>query len=178
MLLLAGYLFHVPTVAEQLRQARESLHLTVEQVVDVTKLKADHVRALDAGDYAAFDAPIYLRGSLRTYARLLKLDSEKLLAELDTETSGSSTADHASISPIRQKSGVDKFMLLLSRVNWVVAAVVLLGALVVFGAIFGFKAWRRHQTSDPLRGLGPGMYQPSPDSAERLPIPTNVPSRR
>ena len=33
-------------VAEQLRQAREARNLTVQQVVEITKIRTDHLRAL------------------------------------------------------------------------------------------------------------------------------------
>ena len=41
------------TVAEQLRTAREAKNLTVQQVADVTKIRTDHVRALEEGDFNA-----------------------------------------------------------------------------------------------------------------------------
>src|SRR3989442_410993 len=37
------------TVAEQMRRAREEQSLTVHQVSDITKIKTDHIRALEDG---------------------------------------------------------------------------------------------------------------------------------
>ena len=62
------------TVAEQLRAAREAKNLSVEQIAEITKMRSDHVRALEEGNYGAFSAPVYIRGFVRTYSRLLKLD--------------------------------------------------------------------------------------------------------
>jgi cytoskeleton protein RodZ len=73
----------MPTVAEQLRLGREAMKMEVQQVAEATKLKSDQIRALEEGNYDYFTAPVYLRGSVRTYARLLKLDGPKLVAELD-----------------------------------------------------------------------------------------------
>jgi cytoskeletal protein RodZ len=42
------------TVAEQLRQAREAQNLSVYQVAEITKIRTDHIRALDEGN---FDVP-------------------------------------------------------------------------------------------------------------------------
>ena len=50
------------TVAEQLRTAREARNLTVEQIADTLKMRTDHVRALEEGDYDVFSAPVYIRG--------------------------------------------------------------------------------------------------------------------
>src|SRR5512140_1012170 len=78
----------MPTVAEQLRQAREAQNLTVYQVAEITKIKTDHVRALDDGNYDPFSAPVYIRGFVRTYAKVLKLDVPQIMAVLDQELAG------------------------------------------------------------------------------------------
>jgi cytoskeleton protein RodZ len=166
----------MPTVAEQLRQGREVMKLDFQQVAEATKLKTDQVRALEQGDYDYFTAAVYLRGSIRTYAALLKLDSAKLLAELDTELSSTGKfADRAPAST-RRRSGVDTIMLLLSR-NWGIAAVVIVIALIALGGTAAYRAWNKHKTSDPLKGLGSGMYQPAEPTGEILPLPTNLPRR-
>ena len=71
------------TVAEQLRAAREANKLTVEQVADMTKIRTDHVRALEEGNFSVFSAPVYIRGSVKNYATRLKLDVSAIMAELD-----------------------------------------------------------------------------------------------
>jgi len=73
------------TVAEQLRAAREANKLTVEQVADMTKIRTDHVRALEEGNFSVFSAPVYIRGSVKNYATRLKLDVTAIMAELDAE---------------------------------------------------------------------------------------------
>ena len=78
----------MPTVAEQLRAAREARKLTVQQVADATKIRTDHIRALEEGNFNVFSAPIYIRGSVKNYATMLKLDVPQLLAALDAELKG------------------------------------------------------------------------------------------
>ena len=73
------------TVAEQLRSAREAQKLTVYQVAEVTKIRTDHIRALEEGNFNVFSAPVYIKGFVRTYATLLKLDAPRLLTTLDEE---------------------------------------------------------------------------------------------
>ena len=73
------------TVAEQLRSAREEQKLNIYQVAEITKIKTDHIRALEAGQYDTFSAPVYIRGFVRTYAKALKLDVTKVSATLDSE---------------------------------------------------------------------------------------------
>ena len=73
------------TVAEQLHRAREAKQLSVEQVAEITKIRGDHLRALEEGNFNVFSAPVYIRGFVRTYATLLKLDLGQIMAALDDE---------------------------------------------------------------------------------------------
>src|ERR1035437_9700884 len=75
----------MPTVAEQLHGAREAKNLTVYQIAETTKIKTDHIRALEEVNYDVFSAPVYIRGFVRTYASLLKLDVAQVMATLDQE---------------------------------------------------------------------------------------------
>ena len=73
------------TVAEQLHLAREAKSLTIKQVAEITKIRSDHIRALEEGNFNAFSAPVYIRGFVRAYAGLLKLDVPRIMAKLDLE---------------------------------------------------------------------------------------------
>ena len=73
------------TVAEQLRLAREAKNLSITQVADITKIRSDHLRALEEGNFNVFSAPVYIKGFVRTYAMLLKLDVAGVMRALDGE---------------------------------------------------------------------------------------------
>ena len=75
----------MPTVAAQLKAAREARKLTIQQMAEATKIRTDHLRALEDGNYHAFSAPIYIRGSVKNYATQLKLDVPGIMAALDGE---------------------------------------------------------------------------------------------
>ena len=164
----------MPTVAEQLRVGREASKLSVAQVVEATKLKTDQIRALEEGNYEYFSATVYLRGSVRTYANLLKLDSASLVAQLDTELGSSTKFADDLPAPPRKRGGVDSLMLLLSRLNWGVAIVVIVLVAIVLGGNAAFHGWKNRKTSDPLKKLGSGMYQSAAPGGEILPLPTNI----
>ena len=72
-------------VADQLRQARQTQNLSVQQVAEVTKIRTDHLRALEEGHFEIFSAPVYVRGFVRSYSTLLKLDVPQIMRALDTE---------------------------------------------------------------------------------------------
>src|SRR5439155_16166291 len=121
----------MPTVAEQLRTAREAKQLTIPQVAELTKIRTDHLRALEEGNFNAFSAPIYIRGSVKNYATTLKMDVRKVLDDLDAELSR--TEKFAEPPPLTEesKSILDFVMYVLSKVN----AKVMMMAGGVLGAV-------------------------------------------
>jgi len=164
----------MPTVAEQLRHGREELKLDVPQVANATKLKTDQIRALEEGNYDYFTAAVYLRGSLRTYSGLLKLDTAQLLAQLETELSGTQKFADEVPAPARKRSGVDYLMLLLSRLNWGIAGLIIAIAVIALVVNSSYRAWKNHRPADSLKKLGVGMYEPVEPAGEILPLPTNT----
>ena len=159
------------TVAEQLRSAREAKKLTVEQVADLTKIRTDHIRALEEENFSVFSAPIYIRGSVKSYANALKLDTATVLAELTAELKG--TEKYSEPPPLSEQQGktlVDRTTLVLAKLNWKmgVAGCALLALVLMAG--LSFWAWRHHQKSDPLKNLPPAVYQPA-NSGDTLPLP-------
>lgn len=67
-----------------LREAREARNMTVFEVAQSLKFGARQIEALEADDYAALPpGATFVRGFVRGYAKLLKLDPDHLLAMLD-----------------------------------------------------------------------------------------------
>ncbi len=162
----------MPTVAEQLRTARESQALSIEEVADLTKLRTDHVRALESGDYGFFSAPVYVRGFTRTYAKLLKLDVATILEAQAEEMRGESSPERDA-DPLGPSRGlIDVLSLYLSRINWkLFLPILILFALVAIGSL-GVKLWNYQQTHDPLADLSEGRYESqTPLPSAYLPLP-------
>jgi cytoskeleton protein RodZ len=72
---------------DRLRIARESRDLSIEDVAARLKLDVRKIRALEQGDIADFAAPVFAAGYLRTYARLMELSAEEVLADFTELTS-------------------------------------------------------------------------------------------
>jgi cytoskeletal protein RodZ len=161
------------TVAEQLRQAREAKNLTVQQVVEITKIRTDHLRALEEGNFDVFSAPVYIRGFVRGYATLLKLDVPQVMAALEAELAGTTKFSEPPPLAEHSHSFVDFLMLQLSKVDWRKGLIGLGAVIVLVAAVSGWTAWRRH---NPLKGLKPAVYQSTQDvSGTTLPLPAPVP---
>jgi cytoskeletal protein RodZ len=160
------------TVGEQLRNAREAQKLSVHQIADITKIRTDHVRAIEEGNYSVFSAPVYIRGFVRTYATIVKLDVPQVMAALDAELGQDKKFREPPPISGPPRGVLDFFMLQLSKLDWR-KSLIGLGALAVIliaGSIF--LIWRHYRTADPLVGLKPGIYQSTQTvSGETLPLP-------
>ena len=162
----------MPTVGEQLRQGREKQKLTIHQAAELTKIKSDHVRALESGQYDAFSAPVYIRGFVRTYARYLKLDEARLLADLDDELGPLRTTATPADTGSRSSGPLDSLTLQLSGLKWRLWTGVGATVVLIVVSVSAVRQWRSNRNADPLKDLGPGMYQPAQSNGgETLPIP-------
>lgn len=165
----------MPTVAEQLREARERLKLSVYDIAEATKIKTDHVRALEEGNYEVFAAPVYIRGFVRTCATLLKLDVPKVMADLESELLRTERFSEPPHLAGAARSWVDSLLLQVSKVPWQ-WAVLVLGLVILLGlGWIAHRTWQHMRERDPFSGLGPGLYRPPTNSGETLPIPVPVP---
>jgi cytoskeletal protein RodZ len=161
----------MPSVGEQLRQAREAQKLGLHDIVDVTKIRADHLRALEEGNYSVFSAPVYIRGFVRSYATLLKLDTAQILEELGHELADSGQVD-PSLAPA-SRNLLDLAMFQLSKFSRrLVWPAVGIGAvlLIIAGCYF---VWVHYRNQDPTVGLGEGLYQAPANSGDTLQLPSS-----
>jgi cytoskeletal protein RodZ len=140
---------------------------------DVTKIRTDHLEALECGKYKTFSAPIYIRGFVRSYAGALKLNVRDTLGELDEELAKDSRFKAPPSLTGESKGIVDFVTRQLSKINWTVALPLLLLALLLLVAVFSYRFYKHSQSSDPLQGLSPGLYQGAP-TGETLPIPVST----
>lgn len=74
------------SVGQRLRAAREAAGLSLADVAQSLKYGARQIEQLEADDYASLPGNTIVRGFTRSYARLLGLDGEELVRQLDTRT--------------------------------------------------------------------------------------------
>jgi cytoskeletal protein RodZ len=158
------------TVAEQLRAAREAKSLTVEQVAEATKIRTDHVRALEEGNFGAFSATVYIRGSVKIYSKFLKLDEPALLSALDGELKATEKFSEPPPLVEQKKTFIDYLILAFAKLNWKMGFAGAVAVVLVVIAGLAFLAWKHHKHSDPLANLPPAVYQPA-NNSDTLPLP-------
>ncbi len=161
-----------------LRKGREAKGWTIYQVAEMTKIRTEHIRALEDGNYDTFSATIFIKGFVRNYANLVKLDVAEVLAELETELAQTEKFREPPSLMGESHSWVDVVTLQLSKVNWRWVAPVFGLAILVAASLWGYRAWRNHPPKDPLIHLRSGIYEPASNfpSAVVLPLPTNSPA--
>ncbi|KRG42835.1 hypothetical protein ARC20_10470 [Stenotrophomonas panacihumi] len=71
---------------QYLREAREAAGLTVDQVATQLRMPVQVVRSLEQEDWQRLGAPVFVRGQLRSYARLLNVNLEPLLQQARLES--------------------------------------------------------------------------------------------
>ena len=122
----------------QLKAQREALGWPVEQVADQLKLAPRQVIALEAGDTAALPNVAVVRGFVRAYAKVVRLDAAPLVALI--EVAAAPTQDP--VTPVRREISAtfseSRFPSMTQRsssspVVWIVGAVVVV-AVAAFGA--------------------------------------------
>ncbi len=72
------------SVGQQLRAARLEAKLSITDVAQTLKFSPRQIELLEQDDHAALPGMTIVRGFVRSYSRLLKLDTDALLKRLDT----------------------------------------------------------------------------------------------
>lgn len=69
----------MPSIGEQLKQAREKRKLTLKQVMQATRVRLHYLQAMEQDDFESMPSEVQARGFLRLYADFLGLQADELL---------------------------------------------------------------------------------------------------
>lgn len=78
-----GFITGSSALGETLKKAREERQLSIDEVAKRLKLNKAMIVALENNEYGKLPAPAFVRGYLRSYAAVLELDAEHVVAEYD-----------------------------------------------------------------------------------------------
>lgn len=73
-----------PGVGDRLRNAREAAGMNCSDVAQALKFSTRQIELVEANAWSLLPGQTFVRGFVRNYARLLKLDAEPLLKELES----------------------------------------------------------------------------------------------
>lgn len=98
------------SIGSQLRLKREELQLTLDEVASYLRLKKELIAAIEQDNYHKIPLT-YLKGYLRSYAKLLSLSETEAFIEMDLGQHQESAIDGWKVfSSQKQVSSSDKFM--------------------------------------------------------------------
>ena len=143
-----------PLPGERLAAAREGRGMTVAEIAQQLKLSPWQVEALEAGNYGRLPSPVFVRGFIRNYARLVKLDPAELLEGVDKPAPVA-----VSIEPPAVKSSPEVYFPGPQQFNWRPYA--LAGAIVVI-ALGIYEFYPESTPEQPA----PVAQSPAPGAAD------------
>ncbi len=143
------------SVGQVLREAREAQGITLEEVAVRLRLMHRQVEAMEADDFASLGQPVFARGFVRNYARLLGLDHEALLVRMEGAPEEKPVVSPAD-SPPQHAWLTSPWLILL-----------LLGVLLVLAIPVALYLWLNSGTDD-----SPGSPAPAVQSS---PMPATTP---
>lgn len=76
----------VPGPGAMLRMAREARGTTIPEVAAALKMSPRQIEAIEGEDFSRLSGATFIRGFIRNYAKLLKIDAAPVLAALEDQT--------------------------------------------------------------------------------------------
>jgi hypothetical protein len=142
-------------VGERLKAEREQQQISLEQVASHTRIPTRHLIAIEDGDYSHLPAATYSAGFVKTYARMLGMDSQKLSEEFRSEMGVASVPQYqpSSYEPADPRRTPPVGLALLTL-------------LIAVAIGLGYLYWRGSR-DEPAQIAAQG---PAPDTAARPPI--------
>lgn len=72
-------------IGERLEDARKRKGVSIREAAELTKVRGDYLQKFEASNFEIDLPPLYLRGFVRTYAKFLGLDPERIVEDLDEQ---------------------------------------------------------------------------------------------
>lgn len=76
------------TMGQGFKAAREKKRVSLSQAALKTRIKVQHLEAMERDDFSRMPAPIYARGFIKTYCEFLGIDPRPLLEEYNQRHGG------------------------------------------------------------------------------------------
>ncbi|PZW44719.1 cytoskeleton protein RodZ [Humitalea rosea] len=156
-------------VGEELRDARESLGVSLEEMADRLRINRRYIAALEEGRVRDLPGTAYAIGFVRSYAREMGLDADEMIRRF-RDGAGAASRPRGELvfpEPVPER-GVPA------------GAVILVGAVLVVGAYVGWYQWSgsANRTVDTVPSLPPRLEETARQGAQlpALPGPGGMPA--
>src|SRR3954468_4959507 len=71
------------TIGERLEEARKRKGISIREAAETTKIRGDYLQKFEGNSFEVDLPPLYVRGFLRSYARYLDLDPDRVVNDFD-----------------------------------------------------------------------------------------------
>ncbi|MBT9591049.1 MAG: helix-turn-helix domain-containing protein [Thiobacillus sp.] len=150
------------SVGQVLREAREAQNITLEDVAMRLRLMHRQVEAMETDDFESLGQPVFARGFVRNYARLMGLQPEPLLARM--EGAPAEPAPVAPAEPPMPNSWLTSPWLILF----------MLGVLMVVAVPISLYWWLNSDAGETQHAVIPVKPVSPPAPAVALVVPNSV----
>jgi cytoskeleton protein RodZ len=148
------------TAGQVLAERRERLGLTIEECAETLKLSVSKMKALEADDDVPFPSEIFLRGYLKSYAKLVDLPANDVLYYYDSQRQAHSA--YAENAMLEESNNSNKKWWL----PYVLAVLIVVTWFVISSDIKLEGYWQSRQQSEVGEALGQeDALSPAIDSA-------------
>ncbi len=162
-----------PGFGATLAAAREARGLTIAEVAERLKLTPRQIEALEAEDWTGLPDPVFVRGFVRNYAKIVGVAPGELMPAVNSVETVSQTITAPSAGVRLGRSPVARWLLLP-----------LLLVILFVTVVVGLYTWLRQgehallpaETAQPAEdaavapGLAVGPHSPSPETTPTLPV--------
>jgi cytoskeleton protein RodZ len=99
-----------PGLGELFKRGRERLGLSVEQVVEITRLRKHFVEALENEDWDNLPSGVFVRGFIKAYAQIVGLDQKKAVSLYERSSHAESLPPKPLVKTSRARIGPILFL--------------------------------------------------------------------
>jgi cytoskeletal protein RodZ len=153
-----------------LRRQREAREISLREIAETSKISLRYLEALEDDRFDVLPAPVFARGFLREYSRVVGLDPDEVVNTYLAALSGGDEADQEdNVEPIRNRG---------SRRDWGYGLLLSLCVALLLGLVALLAFWaerRRAMTPPPQVSIAPPPAVAAPVSAPQPAAPPPTP---
>ncbi len=147
----------------QLRSARENQAYSVAEVAERLFLSSSQVNAIEQGNYDYLPAEVFVKGYLRSYAKLLQLDPALILAQYQPPVAALPEAAELELESAPKKGLLERLPDLPGALVW--SAMAILAALLIATVIYFSTGSANEDATTPASSQPAGEQQSERDDS-------------
>lgn len=138
-------------IGQTLKEAREKKGLTLDDLQQTTKIQKRYLIAIEAENFDALPGDFYVRAFIQQYAKVVDLDGDELLAQLEEKTGVKTETPVAHEATTRTEAvrieQAEKNDFLGKLMNYLPTIIIVIVVVAILGTIY-VVAWGNHSKNN------------------------------